>query len=67
MPKIRVIKVTSLFMNLSGTRLRLYPDIAMLGDAAIAKGMAGSRKYWGIFELPQRRGQAGGAAPKSVN
>ena len=58
MPKIRVINVTSLslFMNVSGTRLRLYPDIAMSGDAAIAKGMAGSRKYFGIFELPQACG-----------
>jgi hypothetical protein len=28
----------------------------ILGDAAIAKGMAGSRKCCGIFEPPQRRG-----------
>ena len=28
-----------------------------MGDAAIAKGMAGSRKYCGIFEQPQRRGR----------
>jgi len=27
-----------------------------VGDAAIAKGMAGSRKCCGIFEPPQRRG-----------
>ncbi len=28
-----------------------------MGDAAIAKGMAGSRKCFDIFELPQRLGQ----------
>ena len=37
MPKNRVIKsYFSLFMNLSDTRLTVYPDIAMLGDAAAA-------------------------------
>ena len=34
MPKIRVPKsYFYLFMNLSGTRFTLYPDIAMLGGA----------------------------------
>ena len=38
-----------IFTNL----LRYYLD---MGDAALAKGMAGSRKCFDIFELPQRRG-----------
>jgi len=48
-------------MNVSGTRLSLYPDSAMMGDAAISKGMAGSGKYCGIFELPQACGGKNGS------
>ena len=36
---------------------QLPVNISQPGDAAIDKGMAGSRKYYGIFELPQRRGR----------
>ena len=35
-----------------------------MGDAAIAKGMAGSRKCFDIFELPQRRVLSGSSEPR---
>ena len=37
-----------------------YPTVE---DAAIAKGMAGSRKCIDIFELPKRRGLIGSSEP----
>jgi hypothetical protein len=37
-------------------RVNLVACYRIMGDAAIAKGMAGSRKYCCIFEPPQWRG-----------
>ena len=45
---------------------QLPVNISQPGDAAIDKGMAGSRKYCGIFELPQRRGRRRSRTVKTI-